>query len=731
MRPVRLDVCVLADVRVGDVAAPCHAAAVSALANQGYRVGLLPVASSAIAADPFRSDPTWERLVADGRVTCLGRAVSVECALALAFDSRLFAGRLPPGTSIAAKARIITVERPLHLSSASRRDIDLVAAAASAALGGPVTWAPNTLLARDALVFLAPHWSMTPDDWPPVLPLVPAIPRDALERARPVLGQARIARSRPVPIPGLDLYRSQFVAWRLRQGPAAPRPPWPLPSPVEVWADDAGALPDFLAKVDLLANADNAADDPCPVEALMALDAGVVPCLPPDYLPVFSGAALYTTLIDACEAARDLHGNPARSAELRAAGRDHLAAHAPAVFAARVATLIGPPRSDAFAPSVHARPPSRVLFYSSNGVGMGHLTRQLAIARRLPPHLLPVFVSHSQAVDIVRGFGFPAEHLPYHSAYGEDPAHWNAALAERLDAALGFWQPAALVYDGNVPFLGLCNSLERRPGMARIWVRRGMWGPNRDHDALDRGALFDLILEPAELADALDDGPTMERPGEALRVPPVRLLDASETDNRAQACSALGLDPAALNVLVAPGSGNRIDVSRMVSKAMDLLANRPGIGVALAHWQIAQGPLPAPPGVVRLTRYPFAQSFAAFDFAIAAAGYNSFHEHIAAALPTIWVPNEHAEQDRQVLRARFAEETGLGLIVRLGEEYNLAAASLRLLDDVERRGMRQAAAEISSRFHENGATAAAKAVADLSGTLITRSLPQVGARPER
>ncbi len=47
--------------------------------------------------------------------------------------------------------------------------------------------------------------------------------------------------------------------------------------------------------------------------------------------------------------------------------------------------------------------------------------------------------------------------------------------------------------------------------------------------------------------------------------------------------------------------------------------------------------------------------------AITRAGYNVFHEAIAAALPTLFVPDEGRDMDRQIDRARFAEKHGLAL----------------------------------------------------------------------
>src|SRR5690606_14474156 len=47
------------------------------------------------------------------------------------------------------------------------------------------------------------------------------------------------------------------------------------------------------------------------------------------------------------------------------------------------------------------QPDRRVLFVSSNGVGVGHLTRLLAIARRMPAGIAPVFATMSQAMKVI------------------------------------------------------------------------------------------------------------------------------------------------------------------------------------------------------------------------------------------------------------------------------------------------------------------------------------------
>ena len=137
-------------------------------------------------------------------------------------------------------------------------------------------------------------------------------------------------------------------------------------------------------------------------------------------------------------------------------------------------------------------------------------------------------------------------------AYREARAHWNAALSGALASAIGFYRPAAVVFDGNIPYVGLMAALSYSPEAARIWIRRGLWGANRDADALERSNFFDLVIEPNEVVPAMDDGPTSDWRMKSLCVPPIRVLDPEEMLDREEACAELGLRPGDVNVLVAP-----------------------------------------------------------------------------------------------------------------------------------------------------------------------------------
>ena len=147
-----------------------------------------------------------------------------------------------------------------------------------------------------------------------------------------------------------------------------------------------------------------------------------------------------------------------------------------------------PRRTPPSAPAV-ARPTRTILFVSSNGTGLGHVTRLMAIARRLPPGFRPVFFTLSQGAAVVRSLGFPVDFTTAHQTSGIDRASWNRAFAQEFAAALAYHRPDCVVFDGSVPYSGLLDVLDARPGIVSIWVRRGLWKPAHSPDPLlARGA---------------------------------------------------------------------------------------------------------------------------------------------------------------------------------------------------------------------------------------------------
>lgn len=353
----------------------------------------------------------------------------------------------------------------------------------------------------------------------------------------------------------------------------------------------------------------------------------------------------------------------------------------------------------------------RILFISSNGTGLGHLTRSMAIARRLHG-LEPLFFTLSAAAPVVGEQGFPVEYAASYSTPGAGSDwRWSRRLRGRLRAALSELRPRIIVFDGAHPYQALIDALPAATGAWRVWSRRPLWKPGSNPGALDREGFFDRVLEPGELAAEMDRGPTVARRDRAHVVDPIVFCDDEDLLPREGAARELGLDPAATCVLVNLGQGE--GVRELAARSIDHLSGRPGVQVAVLSSAIAAG-LEVPDDVVHLrATYPISRYFAAFDAAIAAAGYNAYHELVRFGVPALYVPMRR-QTDDQAARALFAEREGFGFGVESSDSAVPVEAKLdRLLDDGEREAIR---ARLREHRPANGAADAARWVADLAAS---------------
>ena len=351
---------------------------------------------------------------------------------------------------------------------------------------------------------------------------------------------------------------------------------------------------------------------------------------------------------------------------------------------------------------------ARILFFTSNGTGLGHLTRSMAIARRLDERFEPLIFTLSAAAPVVRAQGFPVEFCAsYRTPAAGTEWRWSRRLRGRARAAIADAEPALVVFDGAHPYLGFLDALRAERPRA-VWCRRAMWKPGANLPALPRAAAFDAVLEPGEFAAEADRGPTVARRGEAQHVRPIVYLDRSELRPRDEAERALGLESGATNVLVALGQG--AEVRAASERCIRLLAGREGVQVAVLESAIAAG-LDVPPGVVHLrSTYPMSRDYAAFDLVVAAAGYNAFHELLALRVPALFVPIAR-ETDDQAARASWAASADLGRAVTAPDATELETELDRLLDPLERGRIVGRLAELSPA---NGAREAADWLARLA-----------------
>jgi UDP:flavonoid glycosyltransferase YjiC (YdhE family) len=349
---------------------------------------------------------------------------------------------------------------------------------------------------------------------------------------------------------------------------------------------------------------------------------------------------------------------------------------------------------------------------TANGVGLGHITRLSAIARRLPDRLEPVFATMSQAASVLEQMGFPTELLTTYTGKAGKP--WNAWTRERMRDILDYHQPAALVLDSSNPYEGVVEAAACRPSLKLVWVRRGMWRATQDNSSfLTRAPYFDLIIEPDDIAASLDVARLEQGPRDALQVPPIGLLDESDILSRADARRALGLPETAAggSVLVQLGSGTTRDLNRLLAQVFDTLHCFPDLEIVLAQWLNTADEYRGRWRDVRLlTGFPIPRYYRAFDFTISAAGYNSFNDLLRFGIPTIFIANDAECMDDQGARARYAEAESAAFDI---EEANLES----LYDCVQAILQPQVRDYLTERARAlarpNGAKPAARAIAKL------------------
>lgn len=338
--------------------------------------------------------------------------------------------------------------------------------------------------------------------------------------------------------------------------------------------------------------------------------------------------------------------------------------------------------------------------YAVNGSGLGHLTRVLAILRwmkrlaQLSGVQLDAYVlTSSEAPGLALEEGFVSFKIPSKTAVREAglPKEDYLRLARQwVWHSLGLMKPDLLLVDTfpGGSFGELIHALD--VPRARVFIHRAMKEEFTQSESVQALLPFyDRILIPVE-----PGSPTREIPARiserARYVGPIMLRSREEMRPREEARRRLGIPDGKLGVWLSAGGGGDSRAEGAIHHLIEILSVEPDLHAVVGAGPLYRGAPRRGPNITWLTGFHTAEDFSGLDFAISAAGYNSFHELLHAGVPTIFFAQEKIadEQSRRVLAAtRAGCAIGLSVDDDAGFDVTELRRAVAELRDAARREM--------------------------------------------
>lgn len=329
-----------------------------------------------------------------------------------------------------------------------------------------------------------------------------------------------------------------------------------------------------------------------------------------------------------------------------------------------------------------------VLFVTSNGAGLGHISRLLAIAREFSTERDAELLTLSTAYRRAAHHGMTLHYFPSSEASGQNAKVWNQHFRSYLYRLLSESRPRVVTFDGTWVYSALtdiCRSL----GIPLIWVQRGMWRPEVDQSSTQRHQahrVADHVIVPGDYAgeENVDVGGKVG----LSKVGPITMTSRKDLQPRTEACDLLGLDPSSKYVLLNLGGGSLGETEDLTRALIEHIRQ---VSPEL-HPVIVRSPLARDLGEVDFNgclvveAYPVMPSIRAFEYMVCAAGYNAAQEAVSLGTPAILIPNARTRTDDQLERARKLAEQHLCLVAT--DEHTMRQAVAELADPSRRQQLR-------------------------------------------
>lgn len=333
-----------------------------------------------------------------------------------------------------------------------------------------------------------------------------------------------------------------------------------------------------------------------------------------------------------------------------------------------------------------APPRNCIVFFPTNGVGFGHFTRMFAVAQRYKkkdPNCEIIFFTTMPTLHLLYAEGYPTYHLAGAKKFqGMGSSPWNTVLEEMLTLVLDTHRPQTFVFDGAFPYRGMLNTIRNHSSIKKVWVRRGGFraGANIPVDSIEH---FDLIVHPE---DAVPMPPSeFEHDVDVLNVAPITLIDKDEMWTRESARLRLGVPQDSVAIYLQLGAGQINDIDSDIRMVVNALLEYQNVNIIVGESMLGDRLNIELERVHLLRDYPNTLFAKAFDGAVQAGGYNSFHEMRRLGIPTLFLPNMNTGMDDQKARCKVSEDEGWGSVLTKVSEKSVGDAIANLISKTDEK----------------------------------------------
>lgn len=359
----------------------------------------------------------------------------------------------------------------------------------------------------------------------------------------------------------------------------------------------------------------------------------------------------------------------------------------------------------------------RILFYAVNGLGLGHVTRLLAIAReirRLRPETEILFLTSSEADSVIYEEGFPAVKVPSKNIARESGLRARIhvrILQETAWSIFSSFNPHVTVVD-TFP-LGFAYELDpvlkwRASKFVFIYRQRReeKTSQKRFQSALSQ---YNLIIVPHEKQEF---GIMLPRGVRTIFAGKIIIRNKKDLLPAQQVKTAHNLPMDKKCVLITLGGGGQEGLENVIDSILGIFEEYPEIHPAAAHGSLLRSLSPRDNCTVIKQYFPFCELYHAFDYVIAGCGYNTVNELLYFNKPALFLPFER-QVDDQERRAQILHDAGLGLMASPYDTADIKEKFTKILNEEVYASIKN---NLKKKRFKNNAGKSARAILRLAGS---------------